>query len=155
LAAFGSYFDTSNQPSGGASAENTMEFNSSDNATSGISMVTSGGLPTQLTFVEAGTYQLDFAAQVVKTDTGTDQIDIWLAKNGVNLPNSNARMQVAVTPSALVISWTQFVTVTAGQYIEVHWSSLDGTMSLQATAAQTLPDRPLAPSARITATRVS
>jgi len=155
LAAFGSYFDTADQPSGGASVQNTMEFNSTDTATAGVSMVSFGGLPTRLTFADAGTYQLDFSAQVVKTSGGTDQIDIWLAKEGVNIPNTNARMLVTATPSDLVISWTQFVTVTAGQYIEVYWSSLDGTMALASTPAQITPTRPLTPSTRITATRVS
>ena len=155
LAAFGSYFDTSDQPSGGASVQNTMEFNSTDTATAGVSMVSFGGLPTRLTFADAGTYQLDFSAQVVKTSGGTDQIDIWLAKEGVNIPNTNARMLVTATPSDLVISWTQFITVTAGQYIEVYWSSLDGTMALASTPAQITPTRPLTPSTRITATRVS
>jgi hypothetical protein len=132
-----------------------MEFNSTDVAGVGVSIVNAGGSPTDVTFAQAGTYQLVFSGQVVKTSSGTDQIDIWLTKDGALLPYSNSRMQIPATPSVLVVTWTIFVTVTDGQHININWSSLDGTMSLAATASQVTPTRPATPSARLTVTRIS
>ncbi len=84
LGYFISAYDTTIQTNQGATFANqfsydtTAEFN-------GISIQNG----TQVLFDYPGTYNLQFSAQVEKTDAGSDEIEIWLSKNGTNVDWSN------------------------------------------------------------------
>ena len=83
---YGSFYDTTNQLNPVANAVNIMQLNSVDLGR-GVT-VRNDATPrlTQITFQYAGIYDLQFSAQVVKTDSNQDHMDIWLRQNGVDVP---------------------------------------------------------------------
>jgi hypothetical protein len=117
--------------------------------TSGVSIV--GG--SQITFANAGIYNVQFSAQLDKTDASTDLVDIWLRKNGIDVPWSNTTLAVAGT-TRYAASWNFVVSVAAGGNVELMWSSADAAMQLDVSPAGTGPTRPEVPSLIVTATRV-
>jgi hypothetical protein len=46
----------------------------------------------QINFAYTGLYNIQYSVQFVNTDTGTgnDNVDIWIRKNGVDVPYSNS-----------------------------------------------------------------
>jgi hypothetical protein len=124
-----------------------MQLDSTE-ASSGVSIV--GG--SEITFAHAGTYIVQYATQVSKTDGGTDVVDFWLRKNGVDVPWSNTSL--TLTTSSRTIARNYLVTVADGGQVELMWSSADALMQLAFSPAGTGPTRPGVPSLYVTATRV-
>jgi hypothetical protein len=127
-----------------------MTFNTTDFAT-GISIQNS----SEITITEQGTYNIQFSAQIDKTDSGNDQIEIWLSKNGTNIPDSSTTLEVVGNNSELVAAWNWLVEANAGDYFEILWQSNDLNIRLLARAAQTNPTRPAIPSVILTVSQVT
>jgi hypothetical protein len=146
----GSFYDSTLQTNAGATSANPMTFNTTDFAT-GISIQNS----SEITITEQGTYNIQFSAQIDKTDSGNDQIEIWLSKNGTNIPDSSTTLEVVGNNSELVAAWNWLVEANAGDYFEILWQSNDLNIRLLARAAQTNPTRPAIPSAILTVSQVT
>jgi hypothetical protein len=117
----------------------------------GVSVVSG----TRITIANAGIYDIQFSAQIDKTDGGNDDIDIWLAKNGQNLSWTNTRQTlVGTTTEKYVAAWNFVVQASASDYFELMWSSADVDMRILAQVAETGPDRPGIPSLIVTVTQV-
>lgn len=144
---FGSFYDTTTQTTTASTAK-AMTFDSTDSA-NGVSIANG----SQITFANAGTYNIQFSAQVDKTDAGSDDIDIWLSQNGTDVPWSNTALTIAGSTRG-VAAWNFIVNVVAGDYVELNWSSPDAAMQLVSTPAATGPTRPAVPSVILTATQV-
>ena len=91
---YGSFYDTTTQTNPIPNVARVMTLNTTSSA-DGISVVDF----TKVTLTTTGVYNLQFSAQVQKSDTGTDTIDIWLSKNGQNVPHSNS--QLVLTQSGI------------------------------------------------------
>ena len=88
-------------------------------------------------------YNIQFAAQIDKTDAGDDEIDIWLAKNGTNVSWTNSRQTLSgTTTQKFIAAWNYMVVASAGDYFEIKWSSADTGMQLLAAVASSGPARP-------------
>jgi hypothetical protein len=144
---YGSFYDTTLQTIA-ANTATPMLLGSTDIA-SGISIV--GG--SQITFANAGIYNVQFSAQLDKTDPGTDLVDIWLRKNGTDVPWSNTTLAIAGA-TRYAAAWNFVVSVADGGNVELMWSSADASMQLDISPAGTGPTRPEVPSLIVTATRV-
>jgi hypothetical protein len=127
-----------------------MTFDTTDFAT-GISIQNG----SEITITEQGTYNIQFSAQIDKTDSGSDQIEIWLAKNGSNIPDSSTTLEVAGNNTELVAAWNWLVGANAGDYYEILWHSNDLNIRLLARASQTNPTRPAIPSVILTVSQVT
>lgn len=114
-----------------------MTFNGTPDAV-GVSIVSN----SQIKVANAGTYNLQFSAQVEKTDSGNDSIDIWLAKEGTNVPWSNTRLWLYGNGDKHVAAWNFIVTLAANEYVQIYWSSPDTDVRLYAETASTEPNRP-------------
>jgi hypothetical protein len=118
----------------------------------GISIVSS----SRITFVSAGIYVLTFSIQMESSSTSSEFVDIWLRKNGTDIPASNSQFgipprkgsgvaaTIAVTP--LVIS------IAANDYVEIMWRVSATTVSIKyypavAYSAGVTPAIPSTPSA--------
>lgn len=146
--AFGSFYDTTEQTND--NVVNVMQFNQSD---AHVGVAVQNG--SEITFGSAGVYNIQFSAQVVKTDSGNaDQIEIWLLLNGENLPYTNTHLATPGNNSLTVAAWNFFVSVEAGDIIELAWYSADASISLFATEAVTSPNRPAIPSVILTVNQV-
>jgi hypothetical protein len=141
---------TVSQPNAGATAANAITYDTTD-LSSGVSVVSS----SRITIANAGIYNIEFSAQLQKSSGGDDQVDIWLAKNGSNVANSNTTIMLHSNPGYEVAAWNFLVQANAGDYYELYWSSADTTAQIHAAAAGTNPTRPAIPSVILSVTQVS
>ncbi len=150
LALCGSFFDTTTQTSAGVTAANVITYNSTDFST-GISIQNG----SEITITESGTYNIQFSAQIDKTDSGIDNVEIWLTKNGSNVPDSSTTLEIPKNDAEIVAAWNWLVQANSGDYYEIAWYSDDATTQLLSRAAQTNPTRPAIPSVILTVTQVT
>lgn len=146
---YGSFYDTTTQTNPTASAINIIKVNSTAEA-NGIN--NDGG--SKIIFDYPGTYNIQFSAQFDKTDGGDDDFDIWLRKNGQDVPWSNTQVSIHNNNGKSVPSWNFILTLAGGDYIELAWSSADTNMRILAVGTQSNPIRPAVPSVILTAQQV-
>jgi len=109
--------------------------------------------PSRITFDRAGVYQLE-VCPIVHTASNSKTVDIWFAINGTNVPASNTSVNIGAAGDRLFTIPFQF-SVTAGQYLQVFWSSDSNGTTLEATGTQINPTRPSTPSVILTVNKIS
>lgn len=139
------FYSTQTQTNPVANTQNIVTFN---NAAINVGITLVAG--TQITVSRTANYNFQFTAQVDKTDAGDDLIDFWLIRNGVNYPDTNSQSVVIGTIGVLVANWNFTLALTAGDQMQIAWSSADINMRLLTVPAQAAPVRPVTPSARCT-----
>lgn len=144
-----SAYDTTTQTNPGATFANAMTFNTIAES-KGIYITAS----SRVTFEYDGVYNIKFSAQVEKTDSGNDEIEIWLSKNGLNVDWSNTTLELSGNNVELV-AWNFVSSFNAGDYFELYWHSNDIDMRILSRGTQSNPDRPAIPSIILTAQQVS
>ena len=149
---YGSFYDTTTQINPVANTPNSMSFNETA-ITNGVSI--SGSISPFNTYIKtenAGVYNIQFSAQVDKTDGGTDNIDIWIRKNGIDLLDTATVLTLPTNNSKVVAAWNWFVQSAANDYYQLIWSSADTDMRLLAEVSSS--QHPGIPSVIATANRV-
>ena len=138
---WGNLISTATQSNPVASAINLVTYSALEEG-SGITLTNSN----RINVTNAGTYVLMIVSNVTKTDSGADDVYFWLRKNAIDVANSTQRHRLDGNNAhqLVVCQWTE--TVTAGQYLQVAWSSPDADLSFAYAAAGTLPTRPATPS---------
>ena len=129
---YGSFYDTTTQTNPVANVPRSMSFDSTD-ITNGVSI--SGSTNPFNTYIKtenAGVYNIQFSAQVDKTDGGTDDIVIWLRKNGIDLTDTATTLTLPTNNSKVVAAWNWFVTSATGDYYQIIWLSADTDLRLLA-----------------------
>jgi hypothetical protein len=152
--AYGSFRDTTTQQVDFVNTPKAMTFNQ---ITHGVNGVTANGVSVEfgsrITVARTGTYNIQFSAQLTKTDSGNDIMDIWLRRNGVDVPISNS--EITITASLRQVATSNFIIdLTAGDYVEIMYSSADIATRILAIAPQTSPARPSGPSVTVAITQV-
>jgi len=152
---YGSFYDTTNQ---GPSAINTPYVIGINNSfeNNGVTIQNgSSGKPTQITFANQGTYNLQYSIQFVNSDSNSDIVNVWLRKNGTDLANSNSQYSVPGTAhggaSALIGAVNYVLTLNAGDYLQLVCAVSSTTISIQTLAANTNPGGPQTPGVILTA----
>jgi hypothetical protein len=104
---------------------------------------------SKITVVNAGIYNLQFSAQFQNTDNAIQDISIWLKQNGVDIPGSTGYVSIPARKSASageeahqITGWNYYLSMTAGQYVEIYWSATLNSVTIQNYAAGTSPTRP-------------
>ncbi len=133
-----------------ASAVNLVTFNLTGPA-NGTSIVAG----TQLTVVNAGTYNTVFTMNVNKTSAGASTITIWMRLNGVDIVGSTQDLILTGALDTIFVTGNFTLNIPAGGNIELCWSSADTTMQLLALPPRVAPIRPSGSSAKVTLTRIS
>lgn len=139
------FYSTATQTNPVAGAVNLVTFGNVGTS-SGITIVTG----TQITVTKTANYNLQFSLQLDKTDAGSDDVDIWILKNGVNYPDTNTMITLVGNNTVLLAGWSYILTLNSGDYVELAWQSIDLSLRLFARAEQVGPSRPATPSARVT-----
>jgi hypothetical protein len=130
---YGSFYSTVTQTNV-ASTARSMSLNTTD-ISNGVSI--SGSTNPFNTYIKTenpGVYDIQFSAQVDKTDSGTDEIWIWLRKNGVNVTDSATSIQLVGNGAHYVAAWNFFVNAAANDYFQLIWYSPDPNVRLHAEA---------------------
>jgi hypothetical protein len=139
---YGSFYDTTTQTNPVANIPRSMSFNNTD-ITNGVSV--SGSTNPFNTYIKTenhGVYNIQFSAQVEKTDSGTDVIVIWLRKNGIDLIDSATKLTLTGNGTKVVAAWNWFASSAANDYYQIIWSSADTGMRLYAEPAGGTPGIP-------------
>jgi hypothetical protein len=101
---------------------------------------------SEITVVDAGIYNLQFSAQFQNTDTAFQDVYIWLRQNGVDIPGSTGFVSVpnrhAGTDGHLIVGWNYFLSMAAGDHVEIYWSIPNTAVSIQHLAASGSPTKP-------------
>jgi hypothetical protein len=126
--AYGIFYDTTIQTN--ATTYNKMTFNSVVGAN--LISISDG---SEINISIKGIYNIQFSAQVDKTDGGEDDIEIWLTKNGNIESWSNTRLTLPKNDAKLVAAWNWMVDASAGDYYEIIWYSADPNMRLYAESS--------------------
>ena len=147
---YGSFYDTTNQGNTPASTARAININSTATA-SGVS-IQSGN---RITVDHDGVYNIQFSLQLIKTDNGNKDADIWLRYNGVDVPNSNGIVTIIGNNGKGITSWNFVQTMTASSYCQIYWSSNDSNLTIYAVGTQSTPTRPATPSMIVTVDKIS
>jgi hypothetical protein len=128
---YGSFYDLTTQTGTANSIQsiycNTVDFNH------GIVMQDANGgttNPSRLKILTTGRYNIQFSLQMHQgNSSGT--VNLWLRKNGTDVPNSNTKFDITANNPYYVASWNFFVEATAGDYYELIWSSTSASTHIE------------------------
>lgn len=155
--AYAAFSDITDQ-TGSTTVPAAVKFGTTEVTGAGITMVTDGTNLTRLTFAAAGTYAVSPNLQFTNTDTVDHTATIWFALSGTNIIRSATKMSIpkAADGGSAFFQIVFYVTVTAGQYIQVYWLPSNTAVTLDHTAAVTGPPAiPAIPSAIVSAERIA
>lgn len=149
LGYYGSFYDTSIQTNAGATAANAMRFNTTAEA-HGVSIVNN----SNVTVSHTGVYNIQFSAQLENLTSGTHDINIWLAKNGINESNTDTKITLSGNNAKSVAAWNFVLTLNANDYVILYWASTETQVQLTAIGTDVNPTRPAIPSVILTVTQM-
>lgn len=149
----GSFYDTTDQ-TGNVAAGTAVKFGTNDINTKGVTVVTNGAALTRITYADAGTYMIAPSLQFANSDAADHDVTVWFAKNGTALAGSATKLTIpkAGDGGAAFFQLVYYVTVTAGQYLEVMWLPESAAVTLDAIAAGAIA--PAVPSAIVVTERI-
>lgn len=134
----------------------TIPFTSTD-ASNGIAL--NDVDTSHIDFSVSGRYNIQFSAQLLNQASAEDNVKFWFSLNGTNVAYSAGLIAVPKTtgagPGAVITSWNIFLDITAGDYIELYYSSATGNTVVASYPAGTSPVTPVSPAVILTAQFVS
>jgi len=119
-----------------AAANNTgyaMKYHTADITPNGISIVNNGsGDPTRITFANTGIYNIQFSSQFQNLSNAPQDVTIWLRLNGTDIAGTAGVVGLQARknpgdPFHIIAGWNYVLSVVAGQYYELVWSTTDYT----------------------------
>lgn len=112
---------------------------------------------SRLTVPTEGVYTVTYSLQFKNTTNDVQDIDIWLRKNGTDVPDTNSRFSISArkssgNPSHLIVTTPIMVELAANDYIQVMWHVTDVGVNMEHFPAVTYsagvtPAIPATPSA--------
>jgi hypothetical protein len=154
---YGAFQDNTIQIAAAINTPYAMKFGIND-LSNGVTIASDGSNLTRITIANTGIYNIQFSAQFDRTNSGTDAVDIWLRKNGVNVAGSGGKIVLTggAAASAIIAAWNYVLDIVAGDYYQLMWSTPDTHVRLLYETAQTSPFvHPLIPSTILTVTQQS
>ena len=115
---------------------------------------------SKITVANSGIYNLQFSVQLENSNNAPQDVYIWLKQNGTDIVGSTGKVGMPARknpgdPFHSIIGWNYFVSMTAGQYIEIYWSTTSADVSIQYYAASGSPTKPATQSVVATMSFVS
>lgn len=132
LLCFGSFYDTTTQTTAAINTATLITFNSVDTSAYGVYR---GSTTSRIYVTTPGTYNLMFSAQLDNTAGGNHLAYIWYRVNGTDAANSASQVRLKGTDGELVAAWNFFITLAAGDYVELVWAASDTAVQITAQAA--------------------
>jgi hypothetical protein len=102
---------------------------------------------SKITVEYAGIYNLQFSAQLQNLDNAPQDVFIWLKQNGVDITGSTGLVGMPARKSAGVPfhdikGWNYFLSMNAGDYVQIYWSTTNVDVTIQTYAASGTPTKP-------------
>ena len=114
---------------------------------------------SKITVNQPGIYNIQFSAQFTNTDSQAHDVDIWVKKNDVTVPESNTQYTIPSKHGAfdghLGAALNYFVELQASDYVELVWHTANSAVFIEYIDPQTAPIRPGTPSVILTVSFVS
>lgn len=146
----GSFWSTQSQSPVAVNVPTSFTFTNTDPlATDGVSLSQS----SRVVFEHAGVYNIAFSAVLAKSDAGEDFVDIWLKKNDDNVADTNTVLRLNAKDDRRVAAWNFFISVQAGDHVELMWLTRTSTQTFIAAESATGP-KPAVPSIILTVNQV-
>jgi hypothetical protein len=128
---YGAWQDNVTQTAAASNVGYAMIFRTTD-LSNGVTVVTNGTNLTRITFANTGIYNLQFSSQFQNTGNSLEDVTIWLRLNGSDVAGSSGFISVPQrkNPSDyghIVVSWNYLLSVVAGEYYELVWSTTNHT----------------------------
>ena len=93
------------------------------------------GSSSQIEVLVGGVYNFQYTGQVLSTSANAKTIDIWIRRNGIDIPYSNRARTVSANNQYAPITWNFNIDLAAGEYVELMAAVTDVTLYLDAMAA--------------------
>jgi len=123
------------------------------------SLTITGTVTSKITVTKAGIYNLQWSGQFLNTAAAIHEVSAWLRQNGTDVVGSTGRVSINAKHGAFyggaIASWNYLVSLNAGEYVELWWSTPDVAAYLTSYVAGTSPTRPTTASVIATMTFVS
>lgn len=87
---------------------------------------------SRITAAVAGIYNLQFSIQLLVSTGGGGDVEIWLRKNGTDVPATNTQFSVKNTNEAEFAALNLLVQMNAGDYVQLMWAADDIHLKLAA-----------------------
>lgn len=115
---------------------------------------------TKMTVENPGIYNMQFSVQIENRDNAPQDVFLWLRQNGVDIIGSTGKVGIPARkgtndPSHDIKGWNYFLSMNAGDYVEVWWSTTGTNVTIPNYIATPLPTKPSTASVVATMTFVS
>jgi len=107
---------------------------------------------SRIYFDHAATYQIDFSAELLSSNSSAKSIYIFPRINGTDIPYSTIKHSISDNNASMTVSRSGIFTVAAGDYLEAVYAVTDTALKIQGSAATAFA--PAAPSATLMVTEV-
>ena len=102
---------------------------------------------SKITVENAGIYNLQFSVQIQNFDNAPQDAYIWLKQNGTDIVGSTGVLGMPARKSALdpfhdIKGWNYFLSMNAGDYVQIYWSPTIATVTIPTYAASGTPTKP-------------
>ena len=152
---FGGWEDTTSQ-TGSTVAGVPFMYNQGDYTNNGVTLVNN----SQLTVSVGGVYNLQWSAQLQNLDVAPQDVFVWIRVNGVDVVGSTGVIGLQARknpgdPFHGVFGWNFFLTLTAGQNVQLLWYKTSANVTCPAYPASTSPVYPATASVVVTLQQVA
>ena len=150
---YGSFYSSVTQTDGGTTGT-PMEFENPVEAAGMVAIADGSGNVNRLKFLYAGTYNIQFSAQLHANSGGGSgtTVNIWLRLNGVNVPSTDTKLDIPGAVPFQVAAWNFIQTVAANDYVEIVWLTDNTNIYIEAFGA--VAPAPAIPSVILTAVQI-
>ena len=136
---WGSFLDETSQVAALSNTAYSIKLRQVDTASRGTKIISD----TRLTIDHPGIYSITFSIQFSNTHSSIHDTNVWLRKNGGDVPASDSRFSVTSKHGSVdgnVIGCVNFVLgLTTNDYLELMWATSNVAAYIHAEAAQTSP----------------
>ena len=150
-AVYGSFFDETTQALTTANVAQLVNIGSYS-IEHGCYLQPSG----RVVFEYPGTFNVQYSIQLANSDSQLHDVVVWYAKNAETISASSTMVTVpnkhGSTNGHNVIVCNLFITVAAGDFVELYWSGQDTALSLETVPELTIDTMPSSPSVILTVT---
>ena len=108
-----------------------------------VSLVTG----SKITAAVAGIYNLQFSVQIENLDVAPQDTYIWLKQNGTDIVGSTGVLGMPARknpadPFHDIKGWNYFLSMNAGDYVQIYWSTTNTNVTIPTYAASGTPTKP-------------
>jgi hypothetical protein len=151
---YASFYNTTAQ----SAASNTAAYQ----LTVASTLLTDGSIAldtNDIVFYETGTYLLQSSIHFSNTANIATDVTVWLRKNGTDVDYSGSAFTVPAktngnNPAVISAVISSILNITQNDRYQLMWQTDNTAVSVQSTAAQTAPARPIIPGVKLQIQRI-